>query len=238
MVNKCVESVRRFLYPDLCLLCGANTGDDPGLCHGCRQELPLNHHCCPRCALPLPASGDTAVPCGECQQQPPPFDRCISPFLYHPPIDWLINGLKFHARLCNARLLAALLSRSVAEKGVGRPDLLIPVPLHPGRLRRRGYNQALELARHLGRQLSIPLNHGSCIRQRPTAPQAGADRAQRQRNLRRAFALRNRPQAEHVALIDDVVTTGATVSELAETLRRAGILRVDVWAVARTPRTG
>jgi len=236
MVNKCINFIQSFIYPGYCLLCGTRRQAATGLCPGCHAELPLNHHCCPLCALPLPAHCDPATPCGECQRTPPPFHRCITPFLYLPPLDQLINGLKFRARLHNAPLLASLLAEQLQRQVIDRPDTLIPVPLHRTRLHHRGYNQALELARHLGHRLSIPLNQTCCIRQYPTSPQSGSNREQRHRNLRGAFLLRGRSTARHVALIDDVVTTGATVSELARTLKRGGIQRIDVWAVARTPR--
>ncbi len=237
MVNKCIDFIQSFIYPGRCLLCGTHIPAPAGLCFGCRGELPLNHCCCPHCALPLPAHCDPATACGECQQKPPPFDHCIAPFLYQPPLDHLINGLKFRARLPNSRLLASLLVEQLRQRAVDRPDALIPVPLHRNRLRHRGYNQALELARHLGHQLSIPLDQTCCIRQHPTPPQAGSNREQRHRNLRGAFILHSQLTARHIALVDDVVTTGATAAELARTLKRGGVDRVDVWAVARTPRT-
>jgi ComF family protein len=150
-------------------------------------------------------------------------------------VDHLVSGLKFNGRLADGRLLAALLGEHLEAAKVPLPDLLIPVPLHRERLRERGFNQALELARPLGRRFDIPLDLHSIRRQRETAPQSGLERKARRRNLKGAFILTRELEAKHVALVDDVVTTGSTVSELARMLKRGGVQRVDIWALARTP---
>jgi ComF family protein len=148
----------------------------------------------------------------------------------------LVGGLKFHGKLAYGRLLTELMAEylePMLKHGV--PELIVPVPLHPTRLRSRGYNQALELAHPLGRHLGIPIAPFICRRQRNTAPQVKQAMEGRHSNIQGAFQVVGRIQARHVALVDDVVTTGATVAELARTLKRAGVERVDVWAVARTP---
>jgi ComF family protein len=145
-----------------------------------------------------------------------------------------VGGAKFRARLNLIRLLGQCLALSLRERGAVMPELIIPVPLHPARQRERGYNQALELARPLSRELSIPVDAKSCVRVQATAPQAGLEGKARRRNVRGAFRVSLAPPANHVALLDDVVTTGSTVAELAKVLLKAGVGRVDVWAVART----
>lgn len=236
MVYNCIKWIQDGLYPARCLLCGAEGADGFDLCQACRQELPHNHNACPRCALPLPAGAPATQRCGACRQHPPAFDRCLTPLLYQPPLDLLVGGLKFHGKLGYGRLLSRLmadyLERMLAD---GVPELIIPIPLHPTRLRSRGYNQALELARPLERRLGIPVTPFSCRRHKNTAPQVDQALEGRHSNISGAFQITGKIQARHVALVDDVVTTGSTVAELARTLKRAGVKRVDVWAAARTP---
>jgi len=167
-------------------------------------------------------------------QHSPAFANTVSLFDYRPPVDSLILGLKFHGRLACARLLGALLAeklKHVINKDL--PDCIIPVPLHPARLRRRGYNQALELARPLARVLRLPLDPHSCRRIIATAEQTTLDARMRRRNLRGAFRVVADLGLRHVALVDDVMTTGHTVQALSRALRASGVARVDVWVCAR-----
>ncbi|AKH20690.1 ComF family protein [Sedimenticola thiotaurini] len=230
MVYSCIKNTLSLLYPDHCQLCDAPATE--GLCTPCREDLPYNRHPCPQCGLPL--SQPLEVLCGSCQQQPPAVDRSWIPFLYAAPVDRLISQFKFSERLPQGRLLSRLLAEYLTQR-IDRPDLLIPVPLHPDRLRQRGYNQALELARPLGRRFGIPLDHRSCQRTLKTRPQHALKRRQRESNIRGAFRVVRPLTVRHVALVDDVVTTGNTVNELARQLKQAGVARVDVWALARTP---
>jgi ComF family protein len=219
------------LWPARCLLCG-----DPGdagrdLCAACRASLPWNRAACARCALPLPAS---APVCGACLRQPPPVEATQAVFVYGFPVDRLLPRLKFHGGLAAGRLLAQLAADGFAH--AQRPDALVPVPLHRARLRQRGYDQALELARPLARQLGLSLRTDLLRRIRATAPQSRLDAAARRRNLHDAFNVRSQaPLPAHVALFDDVMTTGATLHAAARALRRAGVARVDAWVCARVP---
>ncbi len=172
--------------------------------------------------------------CGRCQAAAPVFQQCHGALHYEGAVRHLVGGLKFDGKLAYGRLLARLLGDYLEVGGTQMPELLLPVPLHPRRLRLRGFNQALEIARPLGRRFSIPVEARTCSRIRATLPQAELELAERQGNLRGAFALRGTLHARHVAIVDDVVTTGATVSALAGVLLRQGVSRVDVWAVART----
>jgi len=232
-VNNWPRIIQDWLFPPTCLLCG-----DPGtpgrdLCESCARDLPYNYPACPRCALPL--SLETDRPCGQCLKRPPAYDRAFALFRYEEPARHLITALKFHARYPCARLLGELLGEALA--GIDDPPgLIIPVPLHRNRYRKRGHNQVLEIARILSRRLQIPVDHGSCHRVIATSPQTDLKGKERRRNVRNAFALTRPIKAEHVAILDDVVTTGATVNELAKVLRRAGVGQIDVWACARAGR--
>lgn len=227
-----IDSLQSVLYPRTCILCRAPGVEGLDLCGACLERLPHNRNGCDRCALPLP-DGRSGI-CGQCQRSPPPFDRCHSALLYRDPVSHLVAGLKFQGRLHFGRLLGELLARSLQAQTVPRPELVIPVPLHSARLRARGYNQALEIARWVGRALDLPLDAESCRRVRSTAAQSDLPLGERRRNLRGAFALDRPLGVRHLALLDDVVTSGATVAELTKVLKRAGVERVDVWAVART----
>ena len=172
--------------------------------------------------------------CGRCQQSPPHFQNIIAPFYYDFPIDRVIQRLKFGGKLALARLLGQLMEDAVLDSEIDLPDLIIPVPLHGTRLSERGFNQSLELAQYVGKRLGIPVNKQSVLRAKATLPQMGLPAKDRQKNIRGAFTVKGTIEAAHIAVVDDVVTTGATVGELARVLKLSGVERVDVWAVART----
>jgi ComF family protein len=232
----------RLLWPTRCLACGEPGGEAWDLCPACAAALPWSGNACARCALPLPgvpggeggAAATRARVCGACLSQPPPLDAAHAACLYAAPLDRLLPRFKFHEDLAAGRLLAQLMTEAFAP--LPRPDALVPVPLHRSRLRRRGYDQALELARPLARALHIPFRPDALERVRPTAPQSERDAAARRRNVRKAFAVRAGARLPaHVVLVDDVMTTGATLHEAAHALRRAGVERVDAWVCARVP---
>ncbi|MDJ0807585.1 MAG: ComF family protein [Gammaproteobacteria bacterium] len=230
-----IKFIPDILYPRRCLLCGAPGSQGRELCTGCAKDLPLNHHPCAICALPLPANAPLGTICGGCSRQKPVFERCYAALLYDDTTGMLISRLKFNRRLNHAGLLAGLLGEYLEQHQAPLPELILPVPLHSRRLRERGYNQALEIGRHLGRHFGLPLSSDRCSRIKSTPAQTGLERKQRQKNLRQAFRLNDSVRGTHIALLDDVVTTGSTVTELAKLLKRSGASRVDVWAVARTP---
>ncbi|NEX18314.1 MAG: ComF family protein [Halochromatium sp.] len=240
------------LYPPTCVLCGAPGEDDRDLCAGCRDDLPSLGACCPRCAQPFAPSRDTkmtltasslvdAAPqplCSNCQRQTPPFERCLAAYRYEDPLPGLVAGIKFKSKLNLIRLLGELLADVVQTDAERRdkplPQALVPVPLHLRRLRARGYNQALEIARILSRRTGVPLLPQCCRRTRATQAQSELDERHRHLNIRGAFEA-IAPMPRHIALIDDVMTTGATVSELTRVMTAAGCQRVEIWALARTP---
>jgi len=212
-----------------CILCGDRSEGLFDLCRACHGDLPVVPSACPHCALPLPSE----LSCGRCLQNPPPYEACIAPFHYRFPIDELLKAAKFRQNLHYASHLGRILAVELRCRGYERPDCLIPVPLHRWRLFRRGYNQALELARDISQQLEIPIDWKICRRIRNTPPQAGLSAQERRRNLRAAFRVDGAIPYRHVAIVDDVITTGQTVAELAQALHKAGVERVDVWAFAR-----
>ena len=221
----------RFLLPLRCLLCGGAGAEGIDLCAECAAELPRNSSCCARCALPLAVS---VVLCGECQRHPPSWDAAWSPFRYGWPLDRLESRYKFGADLAAGRVLSTLWQREPCPLPL--PEQLLVVPLHVSRLRRRGYNQALELGRSLAHALNVPLNYDALQRVRKTSAQTELDAPSRRRNVRGAFALRaGTVLPAHVAILDDVMTTGSTLAECARVLKRAGVQQVDVWALARAP---
>jgi ComF family protein len=227
--------LQALLFPSRCRLCGMAPAADPGLCQACLDDLPWLQTGCRQCALPLPAGVSTRL-CGACLKRPPVFDAATALLHYLPPADYLIQRLKFSGELAVAPLLACLLAEKIAARATPLPGLIIPVPLHRMRLRERGFNQAMELARHLGRRLSVPVDHRLCRRNRHTQPQSLTPLRQRRRNLRGAFNLSGELPAAHVAIVDDVMTTGHTADELARVLRRAGAGYVEVWVIARSGR--
>ena len=220
--------------PPRCALCGAPGAAGRDLCEGCHADLAVNTACCARCALPLEVP---ATRCGICLRREPPFSAAWAPYRYAHPLDLLEARFKFHGDLAAGRVLADLMAdAALALPDSSRPALLLCVPLHAQRLRERGYNQALELAKPLAARLAIPLDAHLLQRVRSTTAQTGLDAKARRRNLRGAFALRaGSPLPAHVAIIDDVMTTGTTLRECALVLRRAGVARVDAWALARAP---
>ncbi|NEX23005.1 ComF family protein [Thiorhodococcus mannitoliphagus] len=222
-------------YPPTCILCGAAGAQGWDLCTGCHDELPWNRNACARCALPFDGPVPAEAHCGRCQKALPTFDRCLAPLRYELQVPALITGAKFRGKLNAARLLGQILASALQSEAMALPDVLIPVPLHLKRLRARGYNQALEIARSLSAVLELPVDTRSCDRVTATPPQAGLDEPERRRNIRGAFVARRSLAGERVAIIDDVVTTASTVGELSRVLRRAGAQGVEVWAVARTP---
>lgn len=223
-----------------CLLCDEPADGATPLCTACETELPWLGEHCQTCALPIPGSGST---CGHCLEHPPAFDRVITPWTYNFPIDSLITRFKHNAKWPFGHLLAELLAQALRhrfDEDLSRPELLLPVPLATRRLRQRGFNQAAMLARWLGTHLDLPCDDRLLLRPHDTGTQQTLNAEERRKNLRNAFALA--PDASikgrHLALVDDVLTTGATAQALARLLMDAGAARVDVYCLARTPKPG
>ncbi|HET8731050.1 MAG TPA: ComF family protein [Moraxellaceae bacterium] len=229
---------RRWLnrLPASCLLCEA-PADAWGLCEPCLQDLPWNRDYCLTCALPLP---EGLCNCSHCRAAVPLQERTLAPLRYEFPANHLISRLKYGGRLIHAPVLGELLTAAVADHPGPLPDLLLPAPLHPRRLAARGYNQAMEIARPVARYTGLPLETRLLERIRATRAQMTLDREARADNPAGAFAVDPRRldalgDGVRVALIDDVMTTGATLDEMARTLLQAGVASVEYWVVARTP---
>lgn len=229
-VDAWLARLGRLLLPLRCLVCGEPGAAGLDLCAACRQNLPWNRCACPRCALPLAAP---APACGHCLAASPVFSHCHASFVYRFPVDRLLPRLKFHGDLAAGRLLADLAWPGLAV--LDRPDALVPVPLHRRRLRQRGYDQAGELAKAWAQVGGLSLRDDLLRRRRATAAQSELDAEARQRNIRGAFSLSPCALPDHVVLVDDVMTTGATLRECAKVLLRAGVRRVDAWVLARAP---
>jgi ComF family protein len=231
-LSRC-RSLLDVLLPPSCVLCG-RTVTGISLCEDCRSDLPWTGGHCRQCGLPLPHGADSI--CGRCVRKPPPYARTLSPLEYSFPVDRLVQAFKFRRQHAAGRVLSRLLCDWLTDLGEALPEALVPVPLHPLRFHSRGFNQAWELARYAGARLGIPVISTALRRRRHTPAQSGLDRKQRHKNIRGVFRWQARTAApEHVAVVDDVMTTGTTAAECARVLRRAGARRVDVWVAARTP---
>lgn len=228
-MNNCMQFMqKRVAQP--CFLCGART-QGTLLCPGCAGDLPrVPAECCPVCALPTLAG---AV-CGACLKHPPAFDRTVSVYQYAFPASVLVQQLKYGDELALAPWLADRLVETLA--GADRPDLIIPMPLHENRLKERGFNQAALLAKRLSNQLDVALDLRNTRRVRDTRPQVELPLKHRRGNMRNAFACDLDLTGKHVALVDDVMTSGASLNELAKVVKRAGAAEVSVWVIARTVR--
>ena len=239
MIQNKVYNWLSFNQVNRCLLCLGNAaGIAECICTPCLNDLPWLGSACRQCALPLPEEN---MLCGQCQQNPPAFSQVIAPFRYGFPLDSLIPAFKYQHKLTYGRLMARLMLQAIVhhyeERNQALPDRVIPLPLHRARQAQRGYNQALGLARPIARQLAVPLDRRNLIRQRATTAQQGLDAQQRRVNLQGAFICRDPAALEgrHIALVDDVVTTGTTVNEASRTLMAAGAASVSIWCIARTP---
>lgn len=231
-LTNCTFFVQRLIAPLIapsCLLCA---GPSAGalVCAPCDADLPRlkNAHdaLCDTCALPVTAG----TRCGTCLAHPPAYDHVCAPFTYAFPADALVMALKYRGMLAVAPLLAAAIARSLDE----RPDVIIPMPLADERLRERGFNQGQEIARHVAEVTGMPLLPQACRRVRNTPPQAALPWKERAKNIRKAFVCDEDFSGKHVAVVDDVMTTGATLNELARNLKAAGAARVTGLVATRT----
>lgn len=225
-----VDRLLAGLLPQSCFLCGEGSGAAL-LCAACAKELPaLSLGACPVCALPM---GEDRV-CGPCQRRQPAFDRTVAGFVYGFPVGELVQALKYGHRLQVAGFFAGMLAERLTEGGP-LPDLVLPMPLHPSRLAQRGFNQAVEIARPLTRRLGCRLALTTLVRDIDTPPQVGLPWKARAANVRGAFRCVTSLQGLRVAVVDDVLTTGATLHEVARCLKGRGAAWVENWVVARTP---
>jgi ComF family protein len=225
------------LLPPRCALCGLPSGHR-AVCTGCCADLPWLTLTCDRCGLPLPPGAFRCAP-GDCELPPgSPVTRLRAPLAYDYPVDRLVQRAKFGRALPVCDALGELLVEGLGPQvpASGLPPLVVPVPLHWQRQHRRGFNQAAEIARVVARATGWPLRPDALRRPRPTREQSALTAEARRRNLRRAFTAAGAIEGRAVVLVDDVITTGATVEGAAAALAAAGVGAIEAWAVARTCR--
>ena len=219
-----------------CVLCGAvDEVTTDQLCRACFTDLPSRP---PGTCLGCSAPTHDATACSRCFPRPPEFDSCIAGCSYRYPVDRMIKKLKYQARLDTVRCLSRPLVRRIGLEGADLPDCLVPMPLHDSRLRSRGFNQAREIARVLAQQLLLPIDDCLVQRDRATGEQYALRPEQRARNVKGAFSLLKSNSYYNIAIVDDVLTTGATANELARLLKRHGAERIQVWCLARAAPAG
>lgn len=235
MMKSFFQKITNIILPNVCVLCMHPTHSSLVLCDACKIDLPWLINACMRCANPLPVEEKV---CGECLKKPPPYDNTFAMLHYKKPITNLIAQMKYQQQLSIAKLfgeyMAEKLINKVDDSTLILPQAILPVPLHTKRLRERGFNQAIELARPVAKRLQLPILTQECIRIRATEKQSLTRAGAREDNIKNAFSAEFTQPVMHVALIDDVITTGNTISAVSKSLKKAGVQRIDVWCVART----
>lgn len=224
-----VNFVSDYLAPGICYLCEGVSGGQSLLCKHCLRDLPRNLTACMRCGAP-----DSAGPvCNRCLDAPGVIDQTIAPLLYQFPVDKLIHEFKYQQKIILAKEFGALMADSILKVSTSLPECLLPIPLHPRRYVWRGFNQAHEIAKAVAASLSISIDDNLLARDRNTLPQPDLNKRERKQNMRGAFTLSAAPTYACVAIIDDVITTGATIMEAASVLKKAGVKHVFAWACAK-----
>ena len=221
-----------------CLLCASHKGGKLSLCDACLDDLPWHDapHC-PQCGLL-----SNSLLCGNCLNATPSFDATLALFTYDYPLDRLLQHYKYQESLSLANTFASLwldkhpTNIAGSQDKIPEIDLIIPMPMHKDRLQQRGFNQALEIARLISKHRQIKLDYNSCKRTRLTPPQASLPLKERIKNIQGVFQCDQNLQGLNIALVDDVMTTGASLNELAKTLKQAGAAHVECWVIARTLR--
>lgn len=233
-VDDYLASFKRILWPPTCVLCKAASGRGMDLCSACERDLALNDGCCRTCAHPLPETASADPVCGACRKRLPKFDYAFVPHRYGYPLDHLVQRLKYGGELAVGRVLGELFARHLLDRRERPlPHAIVPVPLGRRRYVSRKFNQAVEIGRPIARACGVRMYTDLVVRTRDTREQASLERKQRRRNVRGAFAVVRELPCDHVAILDDVVTTASTVNEIARVLRRAGARTIEVWAIAR-----
>jgi len=224
--------VEQLLAPGVCLGCGCDPGDTSLLCCSCRERIEAVPNPCQHCGQPNPVNG---IVCPACRLNPPRWQKLIAPLQYCGITrDYLIQ-LK-HTQATHLAKALCRHSATAFRESRPKPEMLLPVPLHPSRLRERGYNQAREIARIWSRDFDIPIDQRALRRVRATPLQSGLSATQRADNVRQAFDYSAKRDYRHVAVVDDIVTTGSTVTEITRLLHRGGVEFVEIWALARAYR--
>ncbi|ORU89436.1 MAG: phosphoribosyltransferase [Cycloclasticus sp. symbiont of Poecilosclerida sp. M] len=229
-MNNWLNFIQLIFYPYTCFSCNAAGHNRLDLCGACLGDFIENKNSCDSCDAPLPKNINGT--CGKCLKNPPHFDKAVGLYAYQGLPRFLIQSLKFNAKYSCARTIGLLIAARMKNQAL-MPSALIAVPLHPIRHRERGFNQSEKIAHYLQRELNIPLLHNACKRTINTTSQTHLKAHERKKNLNKAFSFTLDKPLDFVAVIDDVVTTGSTANEIAKTLKKAGVKRVEIWAFAR-----
>lgn len=247
-----LNKIETWLLPYCCIVCNKLSDQKKDICTNCQHDLPWVSHCCMQCGISYEHKKTNNFHCGQCIKNKPSFDFTITAFEYQDQISSLITQFKFKHQLTYGRVLAELLASTITQKYIETPasgpihtikthehpytlpEVIIPVPLHWWRQTTRGFNQASVIAKILSKQLGIPTNNQLIKRKKLTQPQKSLKLKQRKQNVRGAFALKKQLNYQHIALVDDVMTTGNTVNTMAKLLKKNGAKTVTVWALART----
>jgi ComF family protein len=229
---KWLSLIQNNFFPPTCILCDNLSFSDKDLCQYCCNQLVKNYNPCYQCGTPLTQFSEQNTHCSSCLQLPPSYNHTFAPFLHQGIIRHLVTRLKFNDHYKNARLLGTLLAEQLPTQ-TALPECIIPVPLHKNRYQQRGFNQSIEIAKTVSRQLNVPLELNACIRHRDTPHQVGLTAQQRLLNVKDAFSIQKPLPFSYVAVLDDVMTAGATLNEVATVLKKAGVQKVDVWVCAR-----
>lgn len=236
-LKPCASFLEKLILPYHCVMCLELSDQRRDVCLKCQAELPASLHACLQCGIALSIQNNHDR-CGPCIAHPPHFDDTIVGFNYQIPIDTWLKQFKFHKKGLYARILTEIYAEKInhvlKQRPENKPQMLVPMPLHWRRIAQRGFNQAYIIAQQLSKQTQIPIIQQSRItRIKYTQPQSSLDQHARQKNLLNAFHVQNLSNLEHVAIVDDIFTTGNTVNELSKQLKQQGIYRVSIWALAR-----
>lgn len=229
MRQKIASITQMLRLPSVCVLCQHTHQQPYAVCDVCASLFKKIESCCSYCALPLP--NEQFLVCGHCSKEKPSFDKVITSYRFDEPLRTLVHEFKYHEALYLRPFLVQLLLEAMPQF-TRTPQCLVPVPLHPSRLRQRGFNQAAELAKLLAKKLNIPCELNLCQKLLNTPTQAHLNRQQRQKNLQRAFQSHSTDYT-CITLIDDLLTTGSTANELARLFKQQGVTYVDIWCCAR-----
>ena len=235
-ISRLASYARQTALEQSCLFCNEKCHDkNARLCDGCSFDLPWNHHCCRQCALPL-GTLSNEYSCADCLSNSPSFGKTIASFKYEFPIRQAIHLFKYQSKRYVLHTLSPALIETIKEHYTEAtlPEVLIPAPMDKAKRKQRHYNHALLLARDIGKRIRIPVEAKTLLKTKNTTSQTGLNKRQRIRNLKGAFDIVKPVSYRHVALIDDVMTTGATAESMAKMLLDAGVERVDIWCIART----
>lgn len=222
--------LNHFFFPPRCLLCHLTTKKDESICSNCFEHLPKSTCRCFICGIILNKNEHSCI---QCQITPPPFDRTIALFDYKPPISTLIKSFKFHQQLAIRKFFAEAWIDVLNTNTNDIPSLIIPVPLHTKRLKQRGYNQIVEIVKPIARHFKIPISKNDIIRIKNTEPQSSLSQYEKTNNLVNAFKVTHQNLPKQVALFDDVMTSGATMTALSHCLKKSGVEKISVYCCAR-----